>query len=137
MMRVVVPSERLLAATTPTIPMITIAPTTIQSHGMLLVEVDVVVVPSVLVDLSVVVAEPAFGAVAAPPVVAGPVVVVVLEPDVPVVCAKVIAGAMTRKSARSIKLRRKIGRMCFLPRMWATDVPFPRKTESENSPTDD
>jgi hypothetical protein len=116
----VVLPERLLAATTPMIPITTIAPTTIQSHGTLLVVVlVVVVVPSEFVVLSVVVAEPAFGAVADPPVVepfvAGPVVVVVVEPLVPAACAKVITGAMARKRASSIRLRRKIGRMCFLP----------------------
>src|ERR1700735_4453734 len=117
MIRVVVELERLLAATMPMFPITTIAPTTIHSHGTLLVVVLVVVVlvPLEVVDLSVVVAEPAFGAVAAPPPVAGPVVVVVVEPLVPAACAKVITGAMARKRARSIRLRRKIGRMCFLP----------------------
>jgi hypothetical protein len=116
MIRVVVELERLLAATMPMIPITTIAPTTIHSHGTLLVVVlVVVVVPLEVVDLSVVVAEPAFGALAAPPPVAGPVVVVVVEPLVPAACAKVITGAMARKRARSIRLRRKIGRMCFLP----------------------
>jgi hypothetical protein len=128
MMRVVVVSLRLLAATIPMMPMITTAPTTIQSHGVLVV-VLVVVVPSVVVVLSVVVAEPALGAAIVPlpavpllaepllvePLVAGPVVVVVVEPDVFDVCAKAIIGAMARKSARSTKLSRKIGRMWVLP----------------------
>jgi hypothetical protein len=92
-------------------PITTIAPTTIQSHGTLLVVVlVVVVVPLEVVLLSVVVAVPVVE-----PLVAGPVVVVVVEPLVPAACAKVITGAMARKRASSIRLRRKIGRMCFLP----------------------
>jgi hypothetical protein len=99
-------SPRLLAATMPTIAIKTMAPIAIQSHGTLLVLV------SVVVDFSVVVPVEAFGAVAdEPPVVAGPVVVVVDWPLLFVVCASVIAGAMARNSANSIRLSRKIGRM--------------------------
>lgn len=101
----------------PTMAMSTIAPTAIHSHGTLLVVV-VVVVPFVVVDLSVVVAELPLGAVIVvePPLVAGPVVVVVvLEPDVLLVCAKVIAGATARNSANKIRLSRKIGRISVLP----------------------
>jgi hypothetical protein len=73
----------------------TIAPTTIHSHGTVLVVVLVVVV-----DESGLVA----------------VVVVVLEPAaLPAVCAYVIAGAIARNSASRMKLSRKIGRMWFPP----------------------
>jgi hypothetical protein len=105
----------------PMIAMTTTAPTTIQSHGTLLVVVVVVVVaPLLLVLLSVVDDVPPAGAAAVPPLVdplaAGPLdVVVVLDPLVPADCAKDIAGATTRKSARSMRLSRKIGRIGFLP----------------------
>jgi hypothetical protein len=101
-MRVVL---RPLAATMPKIATTTTAPTTIHSHGTVLVV-------EVVVDLSVVL-EPATGAVT---VVEGPFDVVVVEFVfvVPVVCASVIAGAMARNSARRMKLSRKIGRMGFL-----------------------
>jgi hypothetical protein len=118
----------------PMIAMTTIAPTTIQSHGTVLVVVVVVVDESGFVA---VVEDPALalGAVAAaPPVVepfvAGPVVVdVVDEPAaVPAVCAYVIAGAMARNSARSMRLSRKIGRMWFLPlNQFNVEAPCPGK----------
>jgi hypothetical protein len=127
--RVVVESLRLPAATTPMIAMTTIAPTTIQSHGTVL---DVVVV--VVVDELgfVVVADDEFGAVIVPddePVVDGPVVVVVLEPDVvPADCASVIAGAIARNSASRMRLSRKIGRMwCSPSNQDNVGPPCPRK----------
>jgi hypothetical protein len=108
---VVEPLLRLPAATTPMIPTTTTAPTTIHVHGT-----SVVVV---LVDFSVVDDEPgAAGADIVPDPDPEPALepepeplVVVVEPFVVVLCANVIAGAMRRKRARSIKLRRKIGRM--------------------------
>jgi hypothetical protein len=101
--RVVVLSLRLLAATMPMIAITTIAPTTIQSHGTVLV----VVVVEVLGLGAVAVLPPVVE-----PLVAGPVVVVVVEPDVvPADCANVIAGATNRNSATSMRLSRKIRRM--------------------------
>jgi hypothetical protein len=120
MMRVVVPF-RLLARTTPMMPITTTAPIAIHTQGMAVVVV-VVVEPSVVVVLSVVVvAALALGDVAVPlvlepafvplfvPLVAGPVVVVVVVPDVLVVCA------VDKKSARDMRLRRRIARMVGLP----------------------
>src|ERR1700761_9112204 len=111
-MRVV--SLRLLAATMPMIATITTPPTAIQTHGTVLVVVVVVVVePSADVLLSVVL-EP--GAVIVVPLLepaAGALcVVVVLEPVVD--CAQLVAGATARKSARRMRLSRKIGRMGVL-----------------------
>jgi hypothetical protein len=103
----VVLSLRLPAAMMPMIAITTIAPTTIQSHGTVLV----VVVVELLALGAVIVLPPVVE-----PLVAGPVVVVVVEPDVvPADCANVIAGATSRNSASSMRLSRKIGRMWFLP----------------------
>jgi hypothetical protein len=101
------------------------APTTIHVHGT---SVDVV-----LVVFSVVVDEPgAAGADCAPEPDPEPVVVVVV-PFVVVLCANDIAGAMRRKRARSIMLRRKIGRMEILPEK-LVEPRFPRKRRVINLP---
>jgi hypothetical protein len=88
-------------------PTTTTAPMTIQSHGTFDVVVLVVVeefVSGLVAVLSVVVAEPPAGALLLEAPGADPLVVVV----VPLVvdCARVIAGATIRKSARSMKLKR-------------------------------
>jgi hypothetical protein len=104
---------RPFAATMPTMPTTTIAPTIIHIHGTLLVVVLVVVVEllgEVIVPLLFVLL------LFAPPVAGPVVVVVVLEPVVPALCASVIAGAMAKKSVKRMRLRRKIGRMYFSPR---------------------
>jgi hypothetical protein len=85
----VVPPPRLLEATIATIAITTITPTTIQSHGTVVVVVLVVVV---LPDGAACIAfgaEPELGAVAdEPPLVDGPLcVVVVLELPVVALCA--------------------------------------------------
>jgi hypothetical protein len=121
-------SLRLFAAMRPIMAMSTIAPTAIQSHG-----IEVVVV-SVVVVLSVDVFVPLFGAVFVvelPPVVAGPVVVVVvLDPVVPLDCASDIAGAIARKSARRMRLSLKIGRIRFLPSDQMVVCLLPTKSRS-------
>ena len=84
-MTVVLALERLFAATTnPTITTRTTAPMMIQVHGIVVVEVDVVVVlpGAVPVDMAPPVVVPP---VVVPPVVDPPVVVVVVPPVV--VCA--------------------------------------------------
>lgn len=100
---------RPFAATMPTMPTTTIAPTMIHIHGTLLVVVLVVVVElfgEVIVPLLFVLL------LLLEPPVAGPVVVVVvLEPVVPALCASDIAGATAKKSAIRMRLSRKIGRI--------------------------
>ena len=86
---------------------------------MVVVVLVVVVVPvSPVVDLSVVVDEP--GAARAcrsrcREPLPEPSVVVVLEPPPSVLCANVIAGAMRRKRARSMKLSLKDRTHVVLP----------------------
>ena len=114
----------LIAMKAMTITASTTTPTMIPVHGTSVVVVLLVVVVDVdespVVDLGAVADEPFVEPlpIAPPPDVAGPVVVVVLEPvwlAPPEVCAKVIAGATARNSASRMMPRRKAARICLSP----------------------